>query len=192
MKELTEEIAINYSSVSSILHSLELKGMIYRESNRFCLVNYIKLQMNNMLNFAIIVNLLDEIFNIIEGHVVEGLPEKSILEFYLLRDVDLLESDAVNVDLVIDLIEEKIAGADCVVCVLPIYYEGFNQKLNELIGNNHFAEVIVSKNIFDIYEEKSDVKYLSTFDGRNNFLLVRTHEMMMLGFFKKDNSSSFC
>lgn len=188
MKELTVEAKMNYSTVSSTLHSLELRGMVYRKSNRYCLDNYIKLQMNNVLNLSVVVNLLEDIFNIIEGHVVDNIPIESVLEFHLLHGAELLESTAVNVDLVINFIEEKIAEADCVVCVLPVYYEGFNQKLNELMDRDKFVEMIVSRNILDIYEENSNVKYISSFLCENNFLLVLTHEIMILGFFKNDNS----
>lgn len=188
MKELTEEINVNYSTVSSTLHSLELKEMIYRKSNRFHLVNYIKLQMDNVSKFAVIVNLLEEIFNIVEGHVVDNMPDDSILELNLLQDVELMESDGVNVDFITNLIEETISDADCMVGVLPIYYEGFNQKINELAERGNFVEIMVSRDIFEIYEERSNVKYLSSFNEKNNFLLIVTDETMMLGLFKNDGS----
>lgn len=188
MKELTDEIKVNYSTVSSTLHSLELKGMIYRKSNRYHLVNYIRLQMDNLLKLAITVNLLDEIFTIVEGHIVESIPRQSILDLYLLQDAELLESDGINVDVITDFIEEKVSDANCTIGILPVYYEGFNQKLNELVERDKFVEIIVSEGIIGVYEEKSEVKYLSSFRKENNFMLIRTNETMIIGFFRNDGN----
>ena len=187
MKELTRITDLNYSSVSTALHNMELKGMIYRKSNRYYLVNSIKLQVKNLIELAIIINLLEEIFNIIQGHVIDKIPKESILEFHLLKNAELMESDWDNPNKVLDIIENILDEANSARCILPVYYEGFNEKLNDLQNSDKFVEIKVAKSLLNVYEENSDVKYLSTFRGRNNFLLIITNEVMILGLFNQDN-----
>ncbi len=187
MKELTEITDLKYSSISTTLHALELKDMVYRKSNRYCMVESLKLQMDNILQLSIMVNLLEEIFNIIYGHVVENLPIESIFELYLLNQVELLESDGINVDQIINFIETNLKEAEVVHCISPIYYDEFNQILDDLVKNDKYVEIKVSKKLFEIYEDKSEVKFLSSFEGNNNFLLIVTDKIMILGFFKEDD-----
>lgn len=186
MKELTDKTNLKYSSVSITLHGLELRGMVYRKSNKYCLVNSIKMQMENIVNLSIVINLLEEIFNIIAVHVVDRLPEKSILELYLLDKVELFESDGINVDGIINFIENTLKDADGVRCILPIYTQGFSDILNGLAEDGKYVEINVSKDLFEVYGEKTKVKYLSSFESEKNFLLVVTNETMILGFFKND------
>ena len=42
MKSLTEVTKLSYSSISSTLHGLELKNLVYRESNKYYLSNSLK------------------------------------------------------------------------------------------------------------------------------------------------------
>ena len=65
IKELSKNTRLNYSSISGILHDLELKEFVYRESNRYYLVNSIHTQMANVLELKEVVNLLNNFFNII-------------------------------------------------------------------------------------------------------------------------------
>ena len=187
MKELTRITNLNYSSVSTALHNLELKGMVYRKSNRYYLVNSIRLQVKNLMELAIIINLLEEIFNIIQGHVIDKIPKESIVELHLLKNAELLESDWDDPNKALDVIEDTLDGANSARCILPVYYEGFNDKLNDLEENDKFVEVRVAKSLFNVYQENSRVKYLSTFSGRNNFLLIITNEIMILGLFNQEN-----
>ena len=142
--------------------------------------------MKNILEMTSIVNLLEDIFNIIEGHVIDNIPEQSINELYLLSEVKLLESDGVDVDKIINFIDDTLSHADCVRGIFPIYHESFNFRLNELILDDKLVEIKVSKSVFDVYENKSNVKNLSSFKGKNNFLLIITNEMMIFGLFRND------
>lgn len=187
MKELTRITDLNYSSVSTALHKLELNGMIYRKSNKYYLVNSIRLQVKNLIELAIIINLLEEIFNIIQGHVIDKIPKESIVEFHLLKNAELLESDWGNPNKVLDLIESTLDEANSARCILPVYYDGFNEKLNDLQNSDKFVEIKVAKSLLNVYEENSNVRYLSTFSGRNNFLLIVTNEVMIFGLFNNEN-----
>ena len=70
--------------------------------------------MKNVLEFKEVVNLLDKIFNIIEGHIVNSIPNASISELYLLSEAELVESngfDPYKINNFIENIEEtSLAG----------------------------------------------------------------------------------
>lgn len=186
MKDLTNSTNLSYSSISSTLHGLELRKMVYRKSNKYYLANLIKLQMKNILELVSIINLLDEIFNIIEGHIIDNIPKKSINEIYLLSDVKLLESNDINVDKILNIIEDTLEQANSARCILPIYHETFNFKLNDLAFDDKFVEVKVSESVFDTYDKNSKVRYLTSFKGKNNFLLIVTNEKMLFGLFRNN------
>ena len=84
MKDLAKSTELNYSSISSTLHGLEIRDFVYRESNKYFLSNSLKVQIKHVLELKEVVNLLNRFFNIIEGHVIDMVPEKSINELYLL------------------------------------------------------------------------------------------------------------
>lgn len=186
MKELTCATDLSYSYVSSILSGLESRNMVCRKSNRFYLETSLKLQIENMMDFAILINLLEEIFNIVEGHVVDMLPNESIMEMHLLHDCVLMESDGINADMIDNLIEINLNEADRARCILPVYSDRLNDTLNDLAERGSYVELEVSKNLSEAYEENSNVKYLSTFNGKNAFLLIITDKAMLLGFFREE------
>lgn len=186
MKELSVDTKLGYSSISGVLHGLELRKMVYRKSNRYYLVNFLKLQVKNILEFSVTVNLLEGIFNIIEGHEIDKIPKESVEEMYLLGDCELLESDCVDIDKTFNFIYDALAKAKGVRCILPIYHENINSQLNELASKEKFVEIRASESVFDAYEKNSKVKNLSSFKGNSSFLLIVTDDMMIFGLFRKN------
>lgn len=188
MKELTVDTGLSYSSISSNMHELELKDYVYRESNKYFLSNSMKLQIESVLEFGMIVDILNQFFNILDKHLVEMIPNESIAELYLLGKASLIESNDINAYRTYDYIENALKEADHVKCVLPFYYENFNNLLNALVESNKSVEAIVFKDILKVFEKKSKVKKLSYFSQNNNFLLISTDKVMILGLFKDDGS----
>lgn len=186
VKELAKNTRINYSSIANTLHGLELKGFIYRESNKYHLSNYIILQMDHLQELKDVVNLLNRFFNIIDGHVVDGIPEDSIRELHLLCGADLLESGGVDAYKINNFIETALKDSKEVRCILPFYHVNFNKRFNSLVKKRRFVEIVVSQEILDIYERKSKVKYMSSYVADNNFLLIVTDKIMILGLFKEN------
>lgn len=186
MKDLSLGTKLGYSSISGILHGLELKNMAYRKANKYYLVNLLKLQIRNILEFSVTVNLLGKIFNIVEGHDIGKIPRQSVEDLHLLGDAELLESDCVDMDKVFNFIDDTLARAKSTRAILPIYHESINHRLNDLAIKEKFVEIRVSKSVFDVYEDNSKVRNLSWFDGENNFLLIVTNERMMLGLFRQN------
>lgn len=186
MKDLANDTKLGYSSISGVLHGLELRKMVYRKVNKYYLVNLLRLQVKNILEFSITVNLLDEIFNIIENHIISRIPKKSVEEMYLLGESRLLESDCVDIDKTFNFIDDVLAHAKGVRCILPIYHENINSRLNDLVIHEGFVEIMASRSVFDVYETNSKVKKLSLFHGEDNFLLIVTDGMMVLGLFRKN------
>lgn len=186
MKELSVDTKLGYSSISGVLHGLELKKMVYRKSNKYYLVNLLKLQVKNILEFSVTANLLDRIFNIVEGHEIDEIPKKSVEEMYLLGESELLESDCVDVDRILNFIDDVLAKSNSVRAILPIYHENINFRLNELIAQEKFVEINASESVFDVYDKNSKVRNLSLFKGKSNFLLIVTDGMMLFGLFRKN------
>jgi predicted transcriptional regulator len=188
IKDLADSTRLSYSSISSTVHGLELKDFVYRESNRYYLSNSIGVIMKTVLELKEVVNLLEKFFNIVDGHVVDRIPDKSVTELHLLEKADLLESGGMNPYKIYDFIENTLSHANEIYCILPFYHLNINKKLNDLVRKEKYVEVMVSDEVFEIYEDKSDVKFLSSFKGENNFLLIVSDEVMILGFFKSDGS----
>ena len=186
MKDLADLTRLSYSSISSTLHGLELKEFVYRESNRYYLSNSLKVIIRHVLELKDVVNLLNRFFNIIEGHVVRMIPKKSVVELHMIGNSSLLESGGIDAYKIYNFIEDALVGADNVRCIMPFYHLDFNKQLNCLINEGKHVELLVSHEIFEIYEEKSESKYLSSFKIKNNFLLIVTDKMMILGLFKEN------
>ena len=188
MKDLTVDTGLSYSSISSNMHELELKDYVYRESNRYFLSNSMKLQIEGILEFEMIVEILNQFFNILDKHLVEMIPNQSIAELYLLGQASLIESGDVDAYRTYNYIENALAEAGCVKCILPFYYENFNEQLNKLVMDKKSVEAIVSQNILHVFEKKSDVKMIYSFKKDINFLLIVMDNAMILGLFKDDGN----
>lgn len=186
MKNLNKITGLYYSSISSGMHDLELKGYVYRENNKYHLANRVKSQIKAIMEFDEMMTILDEFFNILDKHLVGMLPDESVTELYLLGKASLMESDDVDAFRIYQFIENSLFDANEVKCIFPFFYENFNKKLNGLIRKKKHVELIVPKNLQTTFELKSRVKKLSTFKGNHNFLLVVTDKIMILGFFKED------
>ena len=186
MKALNEQTGLSYSSISSNMHDLELKGHVYRESNKYFLSNAGKLKIENLLEFKEVITLLNEFFNILDQHLIEMIPNQSIAELYLLGKANLLEADDVDVYRMYNYIESSLSSANEVKCILPFYYEAFNKKLNALVEIGRNVEAMIPYSLLTTFEEKSKIKDLSTFRGKHNFLLICTDDVMILGLFKEN------
>ncbi|MDO5823046.1 transcriptional regulator FilR1 domain-containing protein [Methanobrevibacter sp.] len=186
MKDLNQITSLSYSSISSNMHNLELKGYVYREYNKYFLSNSTKLKIDQVMKLGYIINLLNDFFNILDKHLVNMIPNQSVAELYLLGNAHLIESDGIDVYRIYNFIENSLSSAKQVKCVLPFYYENFNDKLNELVENNNDVEVMIPSGISKIFNKKSKIKNLSYFAGENTFLLIVTDQLMILGLFKED------
>lgn len=186
MKELARMTKLSYSSISTTLNGLELKDFVYRESNKYYLSNSLKIQMKDILELTEVFNMLNRFFNIIEGHVVDMVPDQSVAELHMLRKADLVESCGMDANKIYNYIEDSLEDAERVQCILPFYQLSFNRKLNYLVKKNRYVELIVSGEVLELYKRRSKSKYISSFDGENAFLLIVTDNIMILGLFKDD------
>lgn len=186
MKDINGRTGLSYSSISSNMHNLELKGHVYRHQNKYFLSNSARLHIEEISELSSIINLLNRFFNILDKHLVNMIPNESVAELYLLGKANLMESDGIDVYKMYNFIEKALTAADEVKCILPFYYENFNVKLNNLALNEKKVEIMVPEFMFEIFEEKSMVKKISSLDAEFNFLLIITNEMMILGLFKED------
>ena len=186
MKDLNNTTGLSYSSISSNMHHLELREHVYRHHNKYFLSNATRLQIEQIMELGSLITILNEFFNILDKHLVDMIPNQSVAEMYLLGKANLMESDGVDVYKIYNFIENALTGANEVKCILPFYYENFNEKLNNLARDDKEIELLVSEIVFKIYEGKSEVKHISSFKGEYNFLLIITDEMMILGLFKDD------
>ncbi|WP_405266886.1 helix-turn-helix transcriptional regulator [Methanobrevibacter sp.] len=186
MKDLNDSTGLSYSSISSNMHYLELKDHVYRYRNKYFLSNSTKLKIEEIIELDNIINLLNEFFNILDKHLVKMIPNKSVAELYLLGKANLIESDSIDVYKMYNYIEDVLTSANEVKCVLPFYHKIFNEKLNDLVVDKKKVEAIVPEVVFDIFEEKSKIESLTTFGGEQNFLLIVTDEVVILGLFRDD------
>lgn len=183
MKELTESTNLSYSSVSSNMHDLELKNFVYRQHNKYFLSNSAKIRIADMLEFNRVIMLLNDFFNILDGHVVELIPNESVAELYLLGKANLMESSGVDAYRTYNFINKCLSLADNVKCVLPFYYQPFFDSLEELALQNKDVELFIPVNVSKRFNDTFKVKNISTFDEDNVFLLIVTNQVMILGLF---------
>ena len=188
MKVLTEDTGLSYSSVSSTMHKLELEEVVYRQSSKYHLTNSMKMQIENVLELNITMDVLNKFFNILDKHLVNMIPNQSIAEIYLMGQANLIESGDIDAYRTYNYIENALVEADSVKCILPFYYENFNNQLNNMVGSGKCVEMMVSRDILHIFEEKSEIKNLASFKKEDNFLLIVTDKVMILGLFKEDGN----
>lgn len=186
MKDLNKTTGLIYSSISSNMHKLELGGHVYLDLNKYYLTNSTRLKIEQILELSDLINLLNEFFNILDKHLVNMIPNQSVAELYLLGKANLIESDSIEVYKMYDFVENALTNANEVKCVLPFYYENFNEKLNELVEDNRDVEVMVPAEIQGVFDERSKIKKLYHYDRENAFLLIVTDGLMILGLFKDD------
>ncbi len=117
---------------------------------------------------------------------MDMIPNQSVAELYLLGNARIIESDGVDVYRIYKFIEDALDTAEEVKCVLPFYYEAFNDKLNDMAKNNKKVEMMVPFSLFEVFDEKSKIDNLSCFSGEKTFLLIITNELMILGLFKEE------
>ena len=183
MKALTESTNLSYSSISSNMHELELKGFVYREQNKYFLSNSAKVRIEDMIEFKRIIDLLNDFFNILDSHVVDMIPNESVAELYLLGKANLIESSGIDAYKTYNFINKCLAMADDVKCVLPFYYKPFFDSLESLVSQNKEVELFVPEAILERFDESFKVKNISFFKEDNIFLLIVTNQVMILGLF---------
>ncbi|WP_407374132.1 helix-turn-helix transcriptional regulator [Methanobrevibacter sp.] len=183
IKTISDKTGIGYSSVSSTIHDLELKNWVYRERNKYYLTTSTRVRIENVLELDQTLVIINEFFNILDGHLVDMIPNESVLELYLLGKAYLMESQGVDVYRIYKFIENSLSDSESVKCIMPIYYDPFFEVLNNLISENKDVEIYVPQNLLAIFEEKSGIKTLKPFDEIDSFLLIITDKSMILGFF---------
>ena len=186
MKEMTDHTGLSYSSVSSNIHDMELKNMAYRENNKYYLTSSAKVKIQNILELKRVICLLNEFFNILDGHIVDVIPNESVAELYLLGKANLMESSGVDAYRTYNFIEKCLRDAESVKCIMPFYQEQFFTVLCDLISKNRDVEILVPKRDLEVFEEKSGIEYLTPFNEMDSFLLIVTDSVMILGLFMEN------
>ena len=188
MREITKTTGLSYSSISSNMHDLELKDMLYREQNKYFLTNSTRVRIENVLEFKRVIRLLNEFFNILDGHIVDMIPNESAAELYLLGKARLMESSGVDAYRTYNFIENSLSEAESVKCIMPFFYEPFFDILGELANKSKDVEILVPENLLDSFLEKSDIETFIPFEEYNSFLLIITENVMILGFFLENGN----
>ena len=97
MKDINRTTGLSYSSISSNMFGLELGGFIYRSGNLYHISNTTELYVSNILELKDTINLFNKFFNILDAHIVDMIPEKSVAQLYLLGRAILVESNEKDV-----------------------------------------------------------------------------------------------
>lgn len=192
MKDINRTTGLSYSSISSNMFGLELGGYIYREGNLYYISNTAKLYISNILELKDTIKLFTKFFNILDSHIVDIIPEKSVAQLYLLGKAILVESNEKDIYRAYNIIGNSLEKASNLKCIFPFFYEDFNKHINDLIDDGKSVEIAFPQNIKDNFDyclnlERKNVKS-TIFNNENNFLLVVTDKMMILGLFK-DNGN---
>lgn len=194
MKDMNDKTKFNYSAISNNMHILELGGHIYRENNRYYLSNSMRLLMGNLLQVEKLMCLLEYISPISQGHIVQALPTDSIMDFHYLEDVNLVESDGLNVYKAYDIIKKSIRKSNYINAILPFSYGEFNNGFNKLLSKNKKIHLISPLNIKEFLLKSLDtssnclkIDFLDL-NEMNCLLLLCTDKKMILGFFKDDGN----
>lgn len=192
MRDVNHETKINYSAISNNMHMLELGGYIYQKNDCYFLSNAMWIYMANMLRLGELMSLLERIAPITQDHVVHSLPLGSIYNFHYLDDVNLIESDGLNVYKTYNLIEKAIMKSEYLNVILPFSYNNFNESINKLASKNKKIHLISPSDIREfilknINASKANIQ-IDFLDFKENdyLLLFCSDKKMMLGFFKED------
>lgn len=192
MKGINQKTNFNYSAISSNMHMLELGGHIYKSNKNYFLSNSMRVIMSNILQLDKLTNLLENISPICQGHIVQSLPVDSINTLHYLNDVNLIESDGLNIYKTFDIIKNSISKSDYVNAILPFSYNEFNDSFNKLLSKNKKVHIISPIDIkefliksFNISDDNLKIDFLDI-DEINYMLLLCTDKKMILGFFKDD------
>ena len=173
---------------------MELGGYIYQESNNYFLSNSMRIIMGNMLQLGKLMWLLEYISPICQDHIVHVLPIDSIITLHYLYDVDLIESDGLNVYKTYDIIKKSISNSDYVNAILPFSYKQFNNRFNRLLSKKRKVHIMAPADIKEFLIKDLNVSSDNLkIDFRGNdevsyILLLCTDKKMILGFFKDDEN----
>ena len=192
MKDINKTTGLSYSSISSNMFGLELGGFVYRSGNLYYISNTTELYITNILELKDTINLFNRFFNILDAHIVDMILENSIAQLYLLGRAILVESNEKDIYRAYNIIQHALKEACSLKCVFPFFYGDFNKYINDLIDENRHIEIIIPQNIKENFEYflnlENDNVEMSTFNIENNFLLVVTDKVMILGLFKEDGN----
>ena len=187
-KDLTIETGLKYSSISRALHQLKTHDFVYRDDEKYFIANSLKFLIPNLFELSDLIKFLNEISNILDNHDVYCLPEYSVKDIHLLYDAGLIESDEMSPIKIYDYIFNALNVAKSVKCILPFYNQEILDKLNLISSEDGFVDIKVDASDFRIYQRRSKTKRVSQFKNSNNFLLVITNQVMILGFYKLDGT----
>lgn len=194
MRDMKHKTTLNYSAISTNMHTLEVNGYIYMKNNQYFLSNTMKLQMDNLIKLDNLMNLLEIISPIINGHRVKSIPRDSVENIHHLDNIELIESNGFNVYKTYEFIEKSILNAKSVNAILPFSYHEFNTLFNRLLSKRININLLIPEDIKDILLKNLDASKsnlrINFFNGDEAapFLLICTDEKVILGFFKDDGT----
>ena len=84
MKEMTENTGLSYSSVSSNIHDLELKNLLYREHNKYFLTASAKLKIQNILLKSLFIFFSPYLFTVNTAVAELKAPSESVTKSRIL------------------------------------------------------------------------------------------------------------
>ena len=199
IKELVRDTEITYSSVSSNLIKLEDNDYIVKKKNKYHLNPLSELYYNNLMDFKISIDLINNFNDFWAKHNIEQLSIDSIQNINDLKDSKLVETTLIDIYKTHNTIKKSINETENIKAIFPYLHPEYPQLIENILKKDGNVELFIQRDMFKeiIFQIDDEIRKTAARNGKlkvyttkNDLKLYLTlcDNSMSLGLFKNDGS----
>ncbi|MDO5849934.1 MAG: DUF1724 domain-containing protein [Methanobacteriaceae archaeon] len=199
MRELNDLALLSYSSVSNNLGKLEDEGFLVKNDRKYYLTNIATLNLLNCLDFNNSISISNIFSDFLKTHDISPLCDDSLRDISSLNGSQLVESVSIDIYKPHNQFKSNIESANTLKVIFPYLHPDYPKMIKKLLAKGVSIEVLVNKDILDIFIGQLGLKYVKNaiYEGKLSLKYLTTNVKLSLaigdnfvsiGLFKLDGS----
>jgi len=147
--QLKDEIGVGASTVIHAARDLEQEGLLIEKTDGYHLTTIGKIMTLKLLEIIKTIYAMKRSKNFWMKHSIDGIPEKSIKNIYMLCEHELLTSSIRNVFKTLSVYMEITKKAKEFYGVSPVFVEAFVNLVTKLLNRGTKVNLVITEDVFE-------------------------------------------
>lgn len=165
IKELQEEIDLNYPSVLSNINKLEAHGYIIKKQDKYHLKSSTRIKLVNILSLNANINFLEEFEDFFNEHDVKSFSQEAFEELPVFNNVKLIKADKINPFKATDTYRKTMTRLGSVNAICSYLHPECKRIISSVMEHETGLNLMVHKDVAKYltncamnYQQKADIK----------------------------------
>lgn len=172
VKELQEEIDLNYPSVLSNINKLESKGYVVKKQEKYHLKSSTRIKLVNILALNSNINFLEEYEDFFNEHDVKSFSQEAFEELPVFNNIKLIKADKINPFKATDTYRKSMTRLGHVNAICSYLHPECKRIISSVMEQETGLNLMVHKDVAK-YITNCAMNYIQKNDIKNQYFDIK-------------------